>query len=182
MKRNRAPRTHAAEHGDDDALLDRAVHLATQAEAAGHLPIAAVIALEGRIIAEGCSEVPGPPYHPGRHAEMVALSRVPVALWPRARELTVASTLEPCLMCFGACLLHGIGRVVYGATDVLGGAGHILPHLPPYYADGRGVPDWVGPLDAQRCDPLYHRADAAFARLPAGLSHTAPWLKGPSDQ
>ncbi len=161
---------------DDAALLDRVVALALQAEARGHLPIAALVALRGEVVAEGWSEVPGPPYHPGRHAEIVALSGVPVALWPRARELTVVTTLEPCLMCFGTCLLHGIGRVVYGATDTLGGAGHVLPHLPPYYADGRGVPEWIGPLDPARCDPLYHRADRAFARLPAGLPHDAPWM------
>lgn len=159
----------------DTDLLEHAIALAHRAEAQGHLPVAAVVALNGRILAEGHSEVPGPPYHPGRHAEVVALSRVPVELWPRAAEMTVVSTLEPCLMCFGTCLLHGIGRVVYGATDVLGGAGHILPHLPPYYADGAGVPDWVGPLDPERCDPLYHRADRAFAKLPAGQEHEVPW-------
>lgn len=160
---------------DDAAWIDRVVELALAAEARGHLPIAALVVLDGAILAEGHSEVPGPPYHPGRHAEMVALAGVPVELWARAHEMTVVSTLEPCLMCFGSCLLHGIGRVVYGATDVLGGAGHVLPHLPPYYAGGRGVPEWVGPLDPVRCDPLYHRADRAFAELPAGLKHDVPW-------
>lgn len=164
------------EQPDDHILVDRVIALALDAEARGHLPIAALVALDGQVLAEGCSEVPGPPYHPGRHAEIVALSGVPVHLWPRAREMTVVSTLEPCLMCFGTCLLHGIGRVVYGATDTLGGAGHVLPHLPPYYAGGRGVPEWVGPLAPHRCDPLYHRADRAFARLPAGLAHDAPWM------
>ncbi|MFK7927014.1 MAG: nucleoside deaminase [Myxococcota bacterium] len=148
--------------------LHRAISLALDAEAKGHLPIAALVVLNGQVIAEGTSEVPGPPYHPGRHAEVVALSRVPVELWPQASKMTVVSTLEPCLMCFGTCLLHGIGEVVYGATDVLGGAGHIMDHLPPYYEGGVGVPTWTGPLDPARCDPLYHRVDAAFAKLPVG--------------
>ena len=159
----------------DRELLDRAVALALAAEERGHLPIAAVIALDGRIVAEAHSQVPGPPYHPGRHAEMLALAQVPVDLWPQADRLTGVSTLEPCLMCFGACLLHGVGRVVFGAHDVLGGAGPVRPHLPPYYADGRGVPAWVGPVDPERCDPLYHRADRAFARLPEGIEHDVPW-------
>lgn len=162
----------------DRALLDHAIALALAAEARGWLPVAAVVALDGEIVAEGTSEVPGPPYHPGRHAEIVALSKVPTDLWPDAHRLTVVSTLEPCLMCFGTCLLHGIGRVVYGARDVLGGAGHVLPYLPPYYADGEGVPDWIGPLDPERCDPLYHRADRAFAALPAGIRHDVPWEDG----
>ena len=159
---------------DDNGLLDSAVSLAEAAERRGWLPIGAVIAHAGQIVAEGQSEVPGPPYDPGRHAEMVALSRVPPALWPRAAELTVVSTLEPCVMCFGACLLHGVGRVVFGAYDRLGGARHILPHLPPYYADGAGVPTWEGPLDPTRCAPLYHRAHHAFAALPAGRDQPIP--------
>lgn len=159
-------------------LLDRAIDLALLAEARGALPIAAVIALDGEILAEGTSEVPGPPFHPGRHAEIVALGRVPVDLWPEASRMHLVSTLEPCLMCFGTCLLHGIGRISFGATDVLGGAGHVMPHLPPYYAGGRGVPVWEGPLDAARCDPLYHRADNAFSALPVGFAHEVPWRDG----
>ncbi len=85
-----------------------------KAEARGWLPVGAVVTHRGAIVAEGCSQVPGPPYHPGRHAEVVALGS-----------------------------------------------------LPPYY-DGGGVPEWIGPIDPKRCDPLYHRCDAAFAMLPVG--------------
>jgi tRNA(adenine34) deaminase len=157
---------------DEDArLLARAVELARESEARGQLPVGAVIALDGAIIAEGASEVPGPPYHPGRHAEMQALARVDARLWPRAAEMTVVTTLEPCLMCFGACLLHGIGRVVFGALDERGGARFIRPHLPPYY-ERSGGPAWVGPLDPATCDPLYRRTDAAFAKLPCGVERS----------
>jgi tRNA(adenine34) deaminase len=156
---------------NDAALLARAVELALANEARGGLPVGAVIALDGQIIAEGASEVPGPPYHPGRHAEMQALARVEVGLWPRACEMTVVTTLEPCLMCYGACLLHGIGRIVFGALDERGGARFIRPHLPPYYATGEGPggPAWIGPLDPATCKPLYRRTDAAFAKLPCGI-------------
>lgn len=156
----------------DKALLDRAFELALANEARGGLPVGAVIVLDDRIIAEGASEVPGPPYHPGRHAEMQALARVAVEHWPLAARMTVVSTLEPCLMCYGACLLHGIGRIVFGAVDRRGGAGFIRPHLPPYYAS-TGGPAWIGPLDPDRCDPLYQRTDRAFARLPCGIADKA---------
>ncbi|PRQ08062.1 nucleoside deaminase [Enhygromyxa salina] len=156
---------------DDCQLLARAVELALANEARGGLPVGAVIALDGRVIAEGASEVPGPPYHPGRHAEMQALSRVAIELWPRAAEMVVVTTLEPCLMCFGACLLHGVGRVVFGAIDQRGGAGFIRPHLPPYYGPNGG-PGWCGPLDPITCDPLYQRTDRAFAKLPCGRAPT----------
>lgn len=152
----------------DAELLDRAIEIALANEADGGLPVGAVIALDGRIIAEGASIVIGPPYHPGRHAETQALAAVDIALWPRAAEMSVVTTLEPCLMCFGACLLHGIGRIVFGALDERGGARFIRPHLPPYYAS-TGGPAWVGPLDPTRCDPLYTRTDSAFAPLPCGI-------------
>lgn len=153
---------------DDHALLARAVELALTNEARGGLPVGAVVALDGSIIGEGASEVPGPPYHPGRHAEIQALSRVAIELWPQAGRMTVVTTLEPCLMCFGACLLHGIGRIVFGALDVRGGARFIRGHLPPYY-ESTGGPAWIGPLDPATCDPLYARTDAAFAKLPCGI-------------
>jgi tRNA(adenine34) deaminase len=152
-------------------LLARAIEIALANEARGGLPVGAVIALDGRIIAQGGSEVPGPPYHPGRHAEMQALSHVDIKLWPHAAHMLVVTTLEPCLMCFGACLLHGIGRIVFGAIDRRGGAGYIRPHLPPYYAS-TGGPAWIGPLDPLTCDPLYQRTDLAFAKLPCGIPST----------
>jgi tRNA(adenine34) deaminase len=153
-------------------LLERAIELALANEAAGGLPVAALITLDDRVIAEGASTVPGPPYHPGRHAEMQALAAVPVELWARAAQMSVISTLEPCCMCFSACLLHGIGQIVFGATDVRGGARFIRPHLPPYYSTGSpaaGGPAWIGPCDPERCDPLYVRTDEAFAKLPCGI-------------
>src|SRR5919201_1572039 len=78
--------------------------------------------------------------------EAEALRLVPASLWARGRELTVYTTLEPCVMWAGAVLLHGVGRVVFGARDPLGGAGTLLSNLPEYYASGAGVPLWVGPL------------------------------------
>jgi tRNA(adenine34) deaminase len=162
---------------NDRILLERAVALALANEADGGLPVAAVIALDGEIVAEGASCVPGPPYHPARHAETGALACVPVELWPQARAMTVVSTLEPCVMCFGACLLHGIGRIVFGALDLRGGARFIREHLPPYYrvgSDGTPVwegPEWIGPLDPRSCDALYRRTDRAFAVLPCGTDH-----------
>jgi tRNA(adenine34) deaminase len=151
----------------DQTYLERAVELALQSERTGNLPVGALLVLDGAIIAEGMSTVLSPVYNPGAHAETSAIAAVDKALWPRAREMTCYSTLEPCVMCMGALLLHGVGRVVFGALDVAGGAGRMLPHLPPYYA-GRQVIEWVGPLMPEVCDPLYRRTDEGFAKLPCG--------------
>ena len=152
----------------DLEYIGRAVRLALEAERLGNLPVGAVVTLEGEVIAEAGTSVLLPLYHPGRHAETQALSRVPASLWPRCREMTCYTTLEPCVMCMGAILLHGVGRVVYGAVDVDGGAGVMLSRLPDYYAGGAGVPEWIGPALPDVCDPLYHRVREHFNRLPCG--------------
>lgn len=104
--------------------------------------------------AEAGSSILTPIYHPGRHAETEALRRVPAGLWPRGREMSCYTTLEPCVMCFGALLLHGVGRVVFGARDREGGAGALLSRLPPV-------------LHRKR-----RRAEAGRACRPAGVRRT----------
>ncbi|HEX8284036.1 MAG TPA: nucleoside deaminase [Pyrinomonadaceae bacterium] len=155
--------------GESDLnFLRRAIRLALEAEAGGNLPVGTVVTLDERVVAGAGNAVLAPAYHPGRHAETEALRLVPVELWPRAREMTVYTTLEPCVMCAGALLLHGVGRVVYGARDTTGGAGPLLAHLPAYYSGGAGVPLWLGPLLPDECDPLFQRVNARFDLLPCG--------------
>jgi tRNA(adenine34) deaminase len=163
----------------DRRFMDRAIMLALDSEREGNLPVGAVITLDNEIISEGHSAVLEPTYHPGRHAEIMALRGVDDSLWPRARQMTCYSTLEPCVMCAGALLLHGVGRVVFGARDTLGGAGCILDHLPAYYDEG-GVYEWEGPLMQKACEPLYRRADAAFAKLPVGREQWRKTDDGPN--
>jgi tRNA(Arg) A34 adenosine deaminase TadA len=148
--------------------LRRAVQLALAAEQHGNLPIGAVLTLGGAVIAEAGNAILQPYYHPGRHAEMEALQRVPAELWPHSREMTCYTTLEPCVMCMGALVLHGVGRIVFGAYDHAGGARDLLTHLPVYYADGATVPQLSGPLLPEVCDVLYERICARFDALPCG--------------
>ena len=157
--------------GRDLDHLRRAIRFALEAERLGNLPIGAVIVLDDEVVAEAGNAVLQPHYHPGRHAEMEALSRVPAELWPASRRMTCYTTLEPCVMCMGAMLLYGIGRVVFGSLDRAGGAGGVLAHLPPYYADGAGAPAWIGPALPEICDALYERALERFDSLPCGRSH-----------
>lgn len=152
----------------DTRLIERTVGLALEAEAQGDVPVGSVITLDDQIIAEGSARVLSEGYQPRRHAEQEALGGVPTALWPRANEMTCYTSLEPCLMCFGSLVLCGVGRVVFGATDVLGGARFIFEAMPPYYVDGRGMPAWVGPVLPEICDALYVRVDARFRTLPCG--------------
>lgn len=152
----------------DRRQIERTVELALSAERSGNLPIACLITIREETIAEAGNALLEPIYNPGRHAEIEALRRVDPSLWPRSREMTCYTTLEPCVMCMGTLLLHGIGRVVFGASDPMGGAGDLLRRLPKYYADGAGVPIWTGPLLPDLCNPLYERVVERFDSLPCG--------------
>ena len=142
----------------DIANFERAIELAWEAEGEGNLPIGAVICLDREVIAEGRNRIWSPTYNPNRHAEVEALRSVPQDLWPRSREMTLYTTLEPCLMCLGAILLHHIGRVVYGSADDHGGAIQYMGPTAPYFEAEAAEVEWVGPAYPQACDRLLHRA------------------------
>ena len=131
-----------------------AIDTALAAEKDGNLPIGCVIALDDKVIAVGANSTLKPNYHPGRHAEMEALRRVPIDLWRRAKEMTCYTTMEPCTMCFGALLIHRIGRIVFGAYDKQGGASCLVPALPKYTIDHIGLPELIGPVSSEICDEL----------------------------
>ena len=162
----------------DRVYLHRAMELALQAEAEGNLPIGAVIVLDGRIIAEGRNAIWSPLPAATRHAEMEALWSVDPALWPRAGEMTLYTTLEPCLMCAGAIMLHRIGRLVFGAADPYGGIGEGLAHGPPYFQKTHAAMCWEGPALPTECGALLARVLALLTKRPAELPAGGEGLYG----
>ena len=142
---------------DDEKFMLRAIKRALQAEKAGNLPVGALITLNNEIIAEGENMIWTPTQDGTRHAEMQAIRAVPKRLWVSAAEMSIYTTLEPCLMCFGSILLHKIGRVVFGVADDYGGASPVLPYLPPFFKEQAGKLQWLGPLMPDKCDPLRER-------------------------
>jgi tRNA(adenine34) deaminase len=144
----------------DAGCIRQAIQLALEAEGAGNLPIGAVISLDEAIIAEGKNAMWSPEFRPHRHAEIEALCSVPAELWERSREMTLYTTLEPCLMCMAAILLHGIDRVVYGSADDYGGGGAVAGHLPRFFEERLSQTEWIGPAFPEECDPLFKRMTA----------------------
>jgi tRNA(adenine34) deaminase len=107
---------------DDAFFMRRAIELAREAEAAGEVPVGAVIVRDGEILAEGFNR-PISTHDPTAHAEMVAL-RAAAARIDNYRLLgtTLYVTLEPCAMCAGAMVHARVQRLVYAATDPRAGA------------------------------------------------------------
>ena len=149
--------------------MRRAAECAMAAYDAGNCAVGAVITLGDERIAEGGNSMIEPAYNPIWHAEIATMNHVPVELWPRAREMTCYTTLEPCVMCTTALLMHGFGRVVFGSEDPDVGGSCLLAHLPSYFGGGRGVYEWIGPALPEECDPLRTLCHERFAKLPVGI-------------
>lgn len=107
-----------------------ALEQARLAEAAGEVPVGAVIVLNGDLIAEGRNQ-PISSSDPTAHAEIIALRDAGQKLGNyRLLDAELYVTLEPCPMCVGAMLHARVKRVIYAAADpktgALGGAYDLL--------------------------------------------------------
>ncbi len=126
--------------------MREALKLAQQAEAAGEVPVGAVVVLDGEIIGRGFN-APISRHDPSAHAEMTALREAAQYLGNyRLAGCELFVTLEPCVMCAGAMFHARIARVVFGARDPKTGAcGSVvdlfgdLPHPQPLSHGERGV-------------------------------------------
>jgi tRNA(adenine34) deaminase len=107
---------------DDVVAMELALAEAEAAIVHGDVPVGAVVVHRGTVIAQRHNEREQR-QDPTAHAEMLALRDASRALgtW-RLDECTLVVTLEPCVMCAGALLAARIGRLVYGAADLKGGA------------------------------------------------------------
>lgn len=105
-----------------------AIEQARAAEAAGEVPVGAiVVAPDGEtILGRGNNQVLRT-HDPTAHAEIVAMREAAQALGnyrvlTREGGCTLVCTLEPCAMCAGAILHARISRLVYAAADPKAGA------------------------------------------------------------
>jgi tRNA(adenine34) deaminase len=123
---------------DHNKYMAQALDLARSALADGEFPVGCILVARGRVVAAGRRQgtrqaVPSEL----DHAEMIALRQ-----WERSGKagnggpVALYSTLEPCLMCYGASLISGITSVVYAYEDAMGGGcGCNRDRLPTLYRD-----------------------------------------------
>jgi tRNA(adenine34) deaminase len=107
----------------DTDLMQLAIAEARAAEAAGEVPVGAiVVSPAGEILASGNNQVLRTS-DPTAHAEIVALRAAGQRLNNyRLLGCTLVCTLEPCAMCAGAILHARIARLIYAAPDPKAGA------------------------------------------------------------
>ena len=124
------------EDTDHEFFMRKALKAAEKALLSNEFPVGCVVVSEDNIIATGSRRgTAGPDANELDHAEMVALRKLE-GLNRNPSAMTLYSTMEPCLMCFGAILIHGIGQVVYAYEDAMGGGtGCTLAKMPALYRD-----------------------------------------------
>ena len=121
---------------DNEYFMKKALDEARAALAAGEFPVGCVMVHDNKIVVSGSRRgTTGDSPNEVDHAEMVALRRL-FRLDSRMnlREVAVFSTLEPCLMCYGALMISGIRKLVFAYEDAMGGAtGCDTSKLTPLY-------------------------------------------------
>lgn len=123
-----ASSTDASRH---EAHLREALALARESLAQGSSPIGAVLVDgSGKVIARGRNRV-GEAQTAERvgdasvaHAEMDVFFQA--GKLDNPQDLTLYTSLEPCLMCGGASALLEVGRIVWATADPWGGSGRLL--------------------------------------------------------
>ena len=104
----------------DLALLRRAFVLADEARRSGSSPYGALVAdADGKVIAEHRNTTRAAGGDPTQHAELVATTDAWRLLGSDGmNHATLYASTEPCSMCAGASYFNGIGRVVYGMSNL----------------------------------------------------------------
>jgi tRNA(adenine34) deaminase len=125
---------------NDAELMVRALAQARLGLDEGVMPIGAVLACGGDVLAEshwrGLQH--GLLCHP-EHEVLIAADRsIPARL---RRESTLYTTLEPCLMCMGTATSFMLGRIVYALPAPVDGASEVLDQWQPPL----GHPEGGGP-------------------------------------
>ena len=104
-------------------FMEKALDLAREALSAGEFPVGCVMVYQDKILVTGSrTGTTGKSINEIDHAEIIALRKLAgLEENINPKEITLFCTLEPCLMCYSALVLCGIGEIVYAYEDVMSG-------------------------------------------------------------
>jgi tRNA(adenine34) deaminase len=107
---------------DDKYYMQLALYEAESAQAAGEVPVGAVVVAGDEVLSSGHNE--SIRHHdPTGHAEIIALRKAgALRRNHRLPDCDLYVTLEPCFMCLGAIVQARIRRLVFGSLDPKAGA------------------------------------------------------------
>lgn len=149
-------------------FMKEAIEEARKALNEGNWPIGCVIELDGKIIARGHNLVYSNKDRFG-HAEMIALRDVNSILNERPNEAVLYTTYEPCPMCFGACILGKIKKVVCGIDLDQSGAMYFKEHLPLLFKQEKFRVDLERGVLADECAEVFLKGEPTKKLIAAGI-------------
>jgi tRNA(adenine34) deaminase len=109
----------------DERFMREALRLAERGLSEGEMPVGAVAVLDEAIISSGYWRFSRDALLD--HAEMLALRRAEkdVRILGRRPDVTLYTTLEPCLLCMGAAMSFMLGRIVFALEAAYDGASNV---------------------------------------------------------
>ena len=110
----------------DEFFMNEALKEAQKALSMNEVPVGAVIVVENTIIARAHNSTETL-IDVTAHAEVIAITSASNHLGAKyLTQATLYVTLEPCVMCAGACNWAQLARIVYGASDPKTGYSRII--------------------------------------------------------
>ncbi|MEM8739417.1 MAG: nucleoside deaminase [Planctomycetota bacterium] len=98
----------------EDQMMCDAIEVAREAMHCGEAPIGVVLFTgEGERVAQGWNQRRSTG-NTLRHGEIVAFDAASQPGQTQPKDLILVGTLEPCVMCWGACLELNVSKLVYG--------------------------------------------------------------------
>lgn len=137
-----------------ESLMGEALDQAREALEAGDLPVGAVVAAgDGSIVVRAFSRT-----ETSRnfldHAEMRAFRQLVGNVRLARRELILISTLEPCVMCYGAAMDARVETIIYGLDGPSNGG---VRRCRPMRSPGMIAPRIVSAVRTAECRALFER-------------------------
>lgn len=157
---------------DRQAIVGLALEVADDGLARGELPIGAVVLYGDEVIARAHTQEQALRRRIV-HADLMALldADTRLGLGRRRAPLTLAVSLEPCLMCLGAAMTLGVERVLFGLESPGDGAADLVRQ----WAPAPELPFFRRPAEIQG-GILRSEAQSQFARY-AALDSAPPAMR-----
>lgn len=138
----------------DEVFMREAIKEAEIAVKEGNWPFGCVIVVNGEIVARA-HNTGYTDHNRMAHAELKALYQAKDILEKNRGNSTLYTTFEPCPMCFGACLVMKIRRVVAGINLDESGGFTLKNSLPKYFQQEKFAIDTEIGVLADECKAVY---------------------------
>ena len=113
----------------DRHFMQIALEQAQQALIHGNFPVGAVLTIDDQLVAQERNHIFSQ-QRTAAHAESTLITQHSAMIrsaYQEGKQMVLYSTLEPCLMCLGASVLHKIPKIIVACPDPLAGATRIKP-------------------------------------------------------